>query len=162
LDRRPGNPSPTRATASGLINNTNPPRVELFLLQQGRSVRDILLYGNVGYFAVDDPARRRDRRDEPDQPPRRSRLQHGVAQSNQLRNHDLFIDGHFLYIASNQNVTMKVYDTPTRWRRRSCARRNRCVSGDTLHDMTVRTADVHVQSANGITQVLDVQHECQH
>ena len=144
-----------------LINNTNPaaPSSYSYYSKAGQ-FRDILLYGNVGYFALDDATTAGGidvmNLANPAAPVFVSNI--GVAQSDQTRNHDLFIDSHFMYVASNQNTTMKVYDitnplAPTFVRNIITAG----VSSDDLHDMTVKNGRMYTSNlTNGMTQIYDV------
>jgi choice-of-anchor B domain-containing protein len=156
-----GNSIPDPGHGVWLIDNTNPaaPTSYSYYNKAGQ-FRDILLYGNVGYFALDDASTAGGidvmNLTNPAAPVFVSNI--GAAQSNQLRNHDLFIDGHFMYVASNQNTTMKVYDitnplAPTFVRNIITAG----AAGDDLHDMTVKNGRMYTSNlTNGITQVYDV------
>ncbi len=156
-----GNSIPDPGHGVWLINNTNPaaPTSYSYYDKPGQ-FRDILLYGNVGYFALDDDTTAGGidvmNLTNPAAPVFVSNI--GSGQSNQLRNHDLFIDGHFMYVASNQNVMMKVYDitnplAPTFVRTIITAG----AAGDDLHDMTVKNGRMYTSNlTNGIVQIYDV------
>jgi autotransporter-associated beta strand protein len=156
-----GNSNPSPGHGVWLINNTDPtaPTSYSYYNKAGQ-FRDILLNGNVGYFALDDSSTAGGfdvmNLTNPAAPLFVTNINTG--QSNQTRNHDLFIDGHFLYIASNQNTTMKVYNITNPLAPTFAG--NIITAGtatDDLHDMTIKNGRMYTSNlTNGITQVYDV------
>jgi hypothetical protein len=75
-----------------------------------------------------------------------------------LNNHDLFLDGNFLYIADNRNAIMKVFNVANP--ASPSFVRNITTAGTTtsnLHDMTVFNGRMYTSNLdNGITEIYDV------
>jgi hypothetical protein len=164
------NSTPGLGKGVSLIDNTNPaaPLSLAYYNPSGTTgsaansgqFRDILIHGTIGYFALDDSSTIGgiDVVDlsNPSNPVKIRNV--GTLQNNQLRCHDLFIDGNYLYVASNQNTTMKVFDisTPSN----PTFVRNVITYGassDHLHDMTVKNGRMYTSNlSNGVVQIYDV------
>src|SRR5439155_3809484 len=122
--------------------------------------RDILIHGTIGYFALDDSTSYGGvdvvNLANPATPGKI--LNFGANQNGFSRNHDLFIDGNFLYIASNQVSTCKVFNITNP--AAPIFVRNIVTTGlssDNLHDMTIKNGRMYTSNIdNGYTQIYDV------
>jgi choice-of-anchor B domain-containing protein len=150
-----------------IIDNTNPAAPTLLsrynpALPVGGQFRDILIRGNWGYFAIDDPSSNPGGihivdLSNPAAPVKVADI-NGSVNNGFARNHDLFIDGNYMYVATNQVTTCKVYDisTPSA----PMFVRDIVTAGapsDDLHDMTVKNGRMYTSNlSNGMTQIWDV------
>ena len=130
--------------------------------------RDILIQGSVGYYALEQllhHRRHRRRRPQPvvrrgpaDQHPDQD-SKRGCRREQPGACHDLFIDGNYLYVASNLNTTMKVFDisTPSNPTFVRNIVTYGVTSSDHLHDMTVKNGRMYTSNlTNGVVQIWDV------
>jgi hypothetical protein len=151
-----------------IINNANPaaPTLHTRYMPAGNEngqFRDVVLRNNIGYFAIDSATTGTSTLggvhivdlSNPAAPVRKSVIRDPVGFFN---NHDLFLDGNYLYIASNRTYEMKVFNVATP--AAPAHVRNIITAGiatDDLHDMTIKNGRMYTSNiTNGITQIYDV------
>ena len=160
-----------------IINNANPaaPTMVSRYSPSGNAngqFRDVLIRNGIGYFAIDSSTTgglttlggiHIVNLANPASPVKIAEINAGASSGIKvgngfLNNHDLFLDGNYLYIADNRNAVMKVFNVanpaaPTFVRDITTAG----AITDNLHDMTIKNGRMFTSNLdNGITQIYDV------
>lgn len=125
--------------------------------------RDVIVRNGIGYFAIDSsttggPTTVGGIHIVNLASPTNTPLSVINAPQGFLNNHDLFLDGNFLYVADNRNAIMKVWNVSQPSSPQFV--RNITTAGITtsnLHDMTVYNGRMYTSNIdNGITEIYDV------
>lgn len=144
-----------------IANPANPVFQSYYNPADGGKFKDVVIRGNIGYFALDNNGSTTPKGihivnlANPQNPQRIGMI--GGSASFQ-HNHNIFVDGNFLYAAPNDQPRVRVYNI-TNPAAPSLVREfvTTGASSDNLHDLTVRNGKLYTSNTdNGITEVYNV------